>query len=194
VRACRWLVARVYGPKVSKMSKNENRRHPRLTLSPPRRPRSPLALARSPPTFYSLVIRTAATLASPSRPTFYSLVIRTAATLASPLAPRPAVSPPSNAPPFLRRCGLPSCHRSLPCRSFLRAAPPLPFSPPYPLPSVTAVPPYRRSYSAAPAAPYVPPSDVLPAVCCRRAALPPTLTVPRRLYTHTLLSARPSLR
>ena len=47
------------------------------------------------------------------------------------------------------------------------------------------MPPYRRSYSAAPAAPYVPPSDVLPAVCCRRAALPPTLTVPRRLYTHT---------
>ena len=25
----------------------------------------------------------------------------------------------------------------------------------------------------------------LPAVCCRRAALPPTLAVPRRLYTHT---------
>ena len=62
------------------------------------------------------------------------------------------------------------------------------------LPSVTTVPPHRRSYSAAPAAPYVPPSDVLPAACCRRAALPPTLTVPRRLYTHTLLSARPSLR
>ena len=33
-----------------------------------------------------------------------------------------------------------------------------------------------------------------PCSCCRRAALPPTLTVPRRLYTHTLLSARPSLR
>ena len=51
----------------------------------------------------------------------------------------------------------------------------------------SAVPPAdRRSHSAAPAAPYVPPSDVLPAVCCRRAALPLTLTVPRRLYTHTL--------
>ena len=74
---------------------------------------------------------------------------------------------------------------SLPCRSFLRAAPPLPFSPPPPLPSVTAVPPYRRSYSAAPAVPFVPPSDALLAVCCRRAARPPTLTVPRRLYTHT---------
>ena len=106
----------------------------------------------------------------------------------------PTLSPPSNAPPSLRRCGLPSCHRSLPCRSFLRAAPPLPFSLPYPLPSVTAVPPYRRSQGAAPAVPYVPPSDVLPVVCCRRVALPPTLTVPRRLYTHTLLSARPSLR
>ena len=43
------------------------------------------------------------------------------------------------------------------------------------LPCVTAVPPYRRSYSAAPAVPFVPPSGALPAVCCRRAALPPTL-------------------
>ena len=34
--------------------------------------------------------------------------------------------------------------------------------------------------------PFVPPSDALPAVCCRRAALPPTLAA--------LLSARPSLR
>ena len=109
-----------------------------------------------------------------------------AATLASPsrhLAARPLLSVPrlSVILPLPRRpCSF------LPCRSFLRAAPPLPFSPSSPLPSVTTVPPYRHSYSAAPPCRYfVPPSDALPAVSCRRAALPPTLTVPRRLYTHT---------
>ena len=70
---------------------------------------------------------------------------------------------------------------SLPCRSFLRAAPPLPFSPPPPLPSVTAVPPYRRSYSATPRA-------VCPAVRCPACRLLP----PRRL-TAAPCSAAPPL-
>ena len=54
---------------------------------------------------------------------------------------------------------------SLPCRSFLRAAPPLPFSPPPPLPSVTAVPPYSAT-----------PRAVCPAVRCPACRLLP----PRR--------------
>ena len=144
----------------------------------------------------------AATLASPSR--------RLAARSLLSVPPYPwscrhrAILAPSCRRPLLSRLTRrPMLRRSLPWSA---AVPPLLTVPLLPrlaalaiyspslLPCVTAVPPYRRSYSAAPAAPYVPPSDVLPAVCCRRAALPPTLTVPRRLYTHTLLSARPSLR
>ena len=91
-----------------------------------------------------------------------------AATLASPsrhLAARSLLSVPrlSVILPLPRR----PCS-SLPCRSFLRAAPPLPFSPPPPLPSVTAVPPYRRSYSATPRA-------VCPAVRCPACRLLPPL-------------------
>jgi hypothetical protein len=156
------------------------------------------SLARSRSTFYFLVIhrrhphprRLAARspFAPPLAPDLLPPRDPPAAALASPsrhLAARSLLSVPrlSVILPLPRR----PCS-SLPCRSFLRAAPPLPFSPPPPLPSVTAVPPYRRSYSAAPtvrAVPFVPPSDALPAVCCRRAALPPTLAVPRRLYTHT---------
>ena len=89
-----------------------------------------------------------------------------AATLASPsrhLAARSLLSVPrlSVILPLPRR----PCS-SLPCRSFLRAAPPLPFSPPPPLPSVTAVPPYSAT-----------PRAVCPAVRCPACRLLP----PRRL-------------
>ena len=103
-----------------------------------------------------------------------------AATLASPsrhLAARSLLSVPrlSVILPLPRR----PCS-SLPCRSFLRAAPPLPFSPPPPLPSVTAVPPYRRSYSATPRA-------VCPAVRCPACRLLP----PRRLTADPYRAAPP---
>ena len=103
-----------------------------------------------------------------------------AATLASPsrhLASRSLLSVPrlSVILPLPRR----PCS-SLPCRSFPRAAPPLPFSPPPPLPSVTAVPPYRRSYSATPRA-------VCPAVRCPACRLLP----PRRLTADPYRAAPP---
>jgi len=56
------------------------------------------------------------------------------------------------------------------------ATPPLPFSPPSPLPSVTTVPPYRRSYSA-----------VCPVVRCPACHLLP----PRRLTTDPYRAAPP---
>ena len=99
-----------------------------------------------------------------------------AATLASPsrhLAARSLLSVPrlSVILPLPRR----PCS-SLPCRSFLRAAPPLPFSPPPPLPSVTAVPPYSAT-----------PRAVCPAVRCPACRLLP----PRRLTADPYRAAPP---
>ena len=176
-----------------------HRRHPRLALPTPSR--SPAARSHAfaldllPPRDQPAATLTPRRLAArspfahPLAPDLLPPRDPPAATLASPsrhLAARSLLSVPrlSVILPLPRR----PCS-SLPCRSFLRAAPPLPFSPPPPLPSVT---PCRRTVPRP--VPFAPPSDALPAVCCRRSALPPTLAVPRRLYTHTLLPARLSLR
>ena len=134
-----------------------------LPRDPPRHPHPRRLAARSP-------------FAPPLAPDLLPPRDPPAATLASPsrhLAARSLLSVPriSVILPLPRR----PCS-SLPCRSFLRAAPPLPFSPPPPLPSVTAVPPYSAT-----------PRAVCPAVRCPACRLLP----PRRLTADPCRAAPP---